>query len=181
MITDVGEIAAVRGMIEEVQRELGSNAAIQVGAMIETPASALLADRVLREVDFVSIGSNDLTQYMLAMDRMHSELAHRIDGLHPAVLSLIANVAAAGEQQKKLVAICGGLASEPTAVPILVGLGVRELSVVPTLIPQIKGIVRALHVDACRRLAQHALEQHTAEQVRAIASEFARSQAKVAS
>jgi multiphosphoryl transfer protein len=181
MITDVGEIAAVRGMVEEVQQELGFTAAIQVGAMIETPASALLADRILREVDFVSIGSNDLTQYTLAMDRTHSELAHRIDGLHPAVLSLIGNVAAAGDKQKKLVAVCGGLASEPTAVPILVGLGVRELSVVPTLVPQVKGIVRALQLDACWRLAQRALEQQTAEEVRAIANEFARTQAKVAS
>jgi multiphosphoryl transfer protein len=181
MITDVGEIAAVRGMIEEVQHELGSTAAIQIGAMIETPASALLADRILREVDFVSIGSNDLTQYTLAMDRTHSELAHRIDGLHPAVLSLIANVTAAGEKQKKLVAVCGGLASEPTAAPILVGLGVRELSVVPTLVPQVKCIVRALQLDACWRLAQRALEQQTAEEVRAIANEFARTQAEVAS
>jgi phosphoenolpyruvate-protein kinase (PTS system EI component) len=168
-------------MIDEVQQELRSTAAIQIGAMIETPASALLADRVLREVDFVSIGSNDLTQYTLAMDRTHSELAHRIDGLHPAVLSLIANVAAAGEKQKKLVAVCGGLASEPTAVPILVGLGVRELSVVPTLVPQVKSIVRALQLDACWRLAQRALEQQTAEEVRAIVNEFARTQAKVAS
>ncbi len=181
MVTDVGEIAAVRGMIQEVQHELGSTAAIQIGAMIETPASALLADRILREVDFVSIGSNDLTQYTLAMDRTHSELAHRIDGLHPAVLSLIANVAAAGEKQKKLVAVCGGLASEPTAVPILVGLGVRELSVVPTLVPQVKCIVRALQSDSCWRLAQRALEQQTAEEVRAIANEFARTQAKVPS
>ena len=181
MITDVGEIAAVRRMIEEVQQELGSTAAIQIGAMIETPASALLAGRVLREVDFVSIGSNDLTQYTLAMDRTHSELAHRIDGLHPAVLSLIATVAAEGEKQKKLVAVCGGLASEPTAVPILIGLGVRELSVVPTLVPQVKCIVRALQLDACWRLAHHALEQQTAEEVRAIANEFARTQAKVAS
>lgn len=181
MITDLGEIAAVRAMVLEVQQELESSAAIQIGAMIETPASALLADRILREVDFGSIGSNDLTQYTLAMDRTHGELAHRIDGLHPAVLSLIGTVAAAGEQQEKLVAVCGGLASEPIAIPILVGLGVRELSVVPTLVPQVKSIVRALRLDACRSLAQRALEQRTAEDVRALGNEFARAQAKVAS
>lgn len=181
MVTDVGEIRAVRGMIDEVQRELGCSIPVQVGAMIETPASALLADRLLREVDFVSIGSNDLTQYTLAMDRTHSDLAHRIDGLHPAVLSLIANVGAAGEQQNKLVALCGGLASEPTAVPLLLGLGVRELSVVPTLVPQMKSIVRVLQLDACQRLARRALEQQTAEEVRTLANEFARMQAKVIS
>ncbi len=90
MITDPAEIRAVRRMLDEVRRELGITSPVQVGAMIETPASAVIAGRIAREVDFLSIGTNDLTQYTLAMDRGHAELAHRIDGLHPAVLNLIA-------------------------------------------------------------------------------------------
>jgi phosphoenolpyruvate-protein phosphotransferase len=181
MITDTGEIHAVRRILDEVQQELGREGTIPLGAMIETPASALLASRLLREVDFLSIGTNDLTQYTLAMDRGHSDLAHRIDGLHPAVLTLIASVARAGDEHKKLVAVCGGLASEPTAVPLLLGLGVRELSVVPTLVPQTKALIRSLRMDSCERLAHRALELETAEQVRALANEFAQSQSRVTS
>jgi phosphoenolpyruvate-protein phosphotransferase len=171
MVTDPGEIRAVRRMLDEVRRELGIAAPVQVGAMIETPSSAVIASRIVREVDFLSVGTNDLTQYTLAMDRGHAELAHRIDGLHPAVLSLIAMTVAAANEHDKLVAVCGGLASEPAAVPILIGLGVRELSVVPTLVPQLKSLIRTLTVESCRALAQRALAMDTAEAVRALANE----------
>lgn len=171
MITDPAEIRAVRRMLDEVRRELGIASPVQVGAMIETPASAVIASRIAREVDFLSIGTNDLTQYTLAMDRGHAELAHRIDGLHPAVLNLIAMTVDAANEHDKLVAVCGGLASEPAAVPILIGLGVRELSVVPTLVPQLKSLIRTVTVDACRSLAQRALAMDTAEAVRALANE----------
>lgn len=171
MITDPAEIRAVRRMLDEVRRELAITSPVQVGAMIETPASAVIAGRIAREVDFLSIGTNDLTQYTLAMDRGHAELAHRIDGLHPAVLNLIAMTVDAAEEQDKLVAVCGGLASEPAAVPILIGLGVRELSVVPTLVPQLKSLIRTVTVEACRSLAQRAIAMDTAEAVRALANE----------
>jgi phosphocarrier protein FPr/phosphocarrier protein len=181
MITDPGEIRAVRRMLDEVRRELAISAPVQVGAMIETPASAVIAGRIAREVDFLSIGTNDLTQYTLAMDRGHAELAHRIDGLHPAVLNLIAMTVDAAEEHGKLVAVCGGLASEPAAVPILIGLGVRELSVVPTLVPQLKSVIRTLTLDACRSLAQRALAMDTAEAVRALANDFSAAESQVAS
>jgi len=171
MITDPAEIRAVRRMLDEVRRELGITSAVPVGAMIETPASAVIASRIAREVDFLSIGTNDLTQYTLAMDRGHAELAHRIDGLHPAVLNLIAMTVDAANEHHKLVAVCGGLASEPAAVPILIGLGVRELSVVPTLVPQLKSLIRTVTVEACRSLAERALAMDTAEAVRALANE----------
>jgi len=171
MITDPAEIRAVRRMLDEVRRELGITSAVHVGAMIETPASAVIADRIAREVDFLSIGTNDLTQYTLAMDRGHAELAHRIDGLHPAVLNLISMAVHASHEHDKPVAVCGGLASEPAAVPILIGLGVRELSVVPTLVPQLKSLIRTVTVEACRSLAKRALEMDTAEAVRALANE----------
>jgi phosphocarrier protein FPr/phosphocarrier protein len=181
MITDTAEIRAVRRMIEEVRRELRISGSIAVGAMIETPAAALLAERVANEVEFLSIGTNDLTQYTLAMDRGHSELAHRIDGLHPAVLRLIATTVAAADKHSRFVAVCGGLASEPAAVPVLLGLGVHELSVVPTLIPQLKSLIRTLTLDACRSLAQRALALDTAEAVRALVNDFSASEPQVAS
>jgi phosphoenolpyruvate-protein phosphotransferase len=181
MITDTAEIRAVRRMIDEVRRELRYGGSIAVGAMIETPAAALLAERVANEVEFLSIGTNDLTQYTLAMDRGHSELAHRIDGLHPAVLRLIATTVAAADKQSRFVAVCGGLASEPAAVPVLLGLGVHELSVVPTLVPQLKSLIRTLTLDACRSLAQRALTLDTAEAVRALVNDFSASEPQVAS
>ena len=113
-------------------------ARISLGAMIETPAAALTAAALLREVDFLSIGSNDLTQYTLAMDRGHPQLAARLDALHPAVLRLIARTAQAAHAQGRHTAVCGGLASEPLAAPLLIGLGVNELSAVPAVIPQLK-------------------------------------------
>lgn len=181
MITDPAEIRAVRRMLDEVRRELGITTVVQVGAMVETPASAVIAGRIAREVEFLSIGTNDLTQYTLAMDRGHADLAHRIDGLHPAVLNLIAMTVDAAEEHDKLVAVCGGLASEPAAVPILIGLGVRELSVVPTLVPQLKSLIRTLTVEACRALAQRALVMDTAEAVRALANEFCVSETRAVS
>jgi phosphocarrier protein FPr/phosphocarrier protein len=181
MITDTAEIRAVRRMIDDVRRELRISGSIAVGAMIETPAAALLAERVANEVEFLSIGTNDLTQYTLAMDRGHSELAHRIDGLHPAVLRLIATTVAAADRHSRFVAVCGGLASEPAAVPVLLGLGVQELSLVPTLIPQLKSLIRTLTLDSCRSLAQRALALDTAEAVRALVNDFSASEPQVAS
>jgi phosphoenolpyruvate-protein phosphotransferase len=181
MITDTAEIRAVRRMIDEVRRELRHTGSIAVGAMIETPAAALLAERVANEVEFLSIGTNDLTQYTLAMDRGHSELAHRIDGLHPAVLRLIAATVTAAEKHSRFVAVCGGLASEPAAVPVLLGLGVHELSVVPTLVPQLKSLIRTLTLDACRSLAQRAVALDTADAVRALVNDFSVSESQVAS
>jgi phosphocarrier protein FPr/phosphocarrier protein len=174
MITDAGEIRAVRLMLDELRREqspmtLGDREPIVLGAMIETPASAVMADRIAREVDFLSIGTNDLTQYTLAMDRGHPELAARLDALHPAVLRLIGKVTEAANVHGRTVAVCGGLASDPVAVPILIGLGVHELSMVPGIIPQLKALIATLNVEECRSLAARALEQETAEAVRALA------------
>ena len=168
MITDAGEIRAVRAMIEELRLEVGRTDPVEVGAMIETPASAVMADRIAREADFLSVGTNDLTQYTLAMDRGHPELAARLDALHPAVLRLISTVVTAAKLNGRMVAICGGLASDPVAVPILIGLGVHELSMVPAVIPQLKALISTLNIDECTALANQALDRETAEDVRAL-------------
>jgi phosphoenolpyruvate-protein kinase (PTS system EI component) len=167
-------------MLDEVRRELAVAASIQVGAMVETPASAVLADHIARDVDFLSVGTNDLTQYALAMDRGHAELAARIDGLHPAVLRLIAMAAAAANKHGKQAAVCGGLASDPAAAAILIGLGITELSVVPAMIPQLKQLIGTLSMDACRALSQRALEQESAAAVRALVLSTAPAQVQVA-
>lgn len=164
MVTDVAEIQTVRDALAEV----GPQARIEIGAMIETPAAALTADRIAAASDFLSIGSNDLTQYALAMDRGHPELARRIDALHPAVLRLISIAASAGTRSGKTVAVCGGIAADPAAVPLLIGYGVRELSVVPSVIAPLKRQVRELDVEECAALAARALELESAAHVRAL-------------
>jgi phosphoenolpyruvate-protein phosphotransferase len=168
MITDAAEVRAVRAIVNEIQAQFGQHAPVEVGAMIETPAAALTARHILTAADFLSIGSNDLTQYALAMDRGHPELARKIDALHPAVLELIALAASAGERAGKLVAVCGGMAADAAAVPILIGLGVRELSVVPAAVPALKRQVRELDIRECAALAKRALEAESAADVRAL-------------
>jgi multiphosphoryl transfer protein len=171
MVTDLSEILAVRHVVDELMAELGTPARIELGAMIETPAAALLASSLIREADFLSIGSNDLTQYTLAMDRGHAELAGRADALHPAVLKLIAAAASAGAAAGKMVAVCGGVAADRLAVPILLGLGVRELSVVPAMVPAVKRGIRSLRMDACGELAMRCLDLTSAAEVRALAAQ----------
>ena len=170
MITEVAEIRAVRALTTELAREAGRAEPVELGVMIETPASALMAESLCAEADFLSIGTNDLTQYTLAMDRGHAELAPRIDGLHPAVLRLIRRTAEAAHAGGRPVAVCGGLASDPAAVPILIGLGVHELSAVPSVIPRLKALIGALTLEDCVRLAHRALEQESAAAVRRLAS-----------
>jgi phosphocarrier protein FPr/phosphocarrier protein len=157
-------------LLDEVCRELGRAERISVGVMIETPASAVLAERIAAVADFLSIGTNDLTQYTLAMDRGNPQLAARLDALHPAVLRLIARTAEGARTHGRHVAVCGGLASEPLAAPLLVGLGVHELSAVPAVIPQLKARIEGVSLSECRALAQQALEQESAAAVRALAS-----------
>ncbi len=168
MVNEVAELRSVRTMLHECARELGLSTLPALGVMIETPAAAVLADQLAREADFLSIGSNDLSQYVLAMDRAHPELAARLDGLHPAVLRLIAGVVDAGQRAGRSVSICGGLGSDLGAIPVLVGLGIRELSVVPAAIPRIKRCLRELDLVACQTLARSALECTSAEDVRAL-------------
>ena len=178
MITDVAEIRAVRAMVEEARGEIGRHDPIEVGVMIETPASALQAESIAVEADFFSIGTNDLTQYTLAMDRGHPELAARLDALHPAVLRLIARTAQAAQAHGRMTAVCGGLASDPVAAPILIGLGVQELSAVPSVIPRLKAITRKLTLAGCAEIARQALEQTSAEAVRALALRVAAQQSE---
>jgi phosphoenolpyruvate-protein kinase (PTS system EI component) len=166
MISDVAELVAVREQINRLAISMSLTERPQLGVMVEVPSAAVLADQLAREADFLSLGTNDLTQYTLAMDRGHPGLAGRLDGLHPAVLRLIAMTVDGATRQGKWVGVCGALASDLEAVPVLIGLGVRELSVSPGMVPQVKARVRTLDLDGCRREARLILELASAAEVR---------------
>ena len=169
MITEAAEVVAVRAVLDELRAELALKERIEVGVMIETPASAVIADGLVGVADFLSVGTNDLTQYTLAMDRGHPQLAPRLDAIHPAVLRLIEGAAQAAAVRGRMVAVCGGLASEPLAAPLLVGLGVHELSAVGAVIPQLKAALSRVTVAQCRELARSALAAPDAAAVRELA------------
>ncbi len=166
MIADIGEMRAARAIVEELRAELDAPP-VEIGIMIEVPSAAMMADVLAREADFFSIGTNDLTQYTLAMDRMHPTLASKADDLHPAVLRLIAKTVEGAHASGKWVGICGNLGGKPEAVPILVGLGVDELSIAITDIPLVKAQIRTLSLAQCQERARQALACATAAEVRA--------------
>lgn len=172
MIASTDELRRVREVVDRVRAELGISDPVSVGVMIETPAAAVTADLLAREADFLSVGTNDLTQYALAMDRGNPAVAGAIDGLHPAVLRMIAETCRGAARHDRWTGVCGGLASDLLAVPILVGLGVTELSATAALVPEIKALVASLSMDACRAHAAAALQCGSAAEVRILAREF---------
>ncbi len=165
MITTMEDLLTAKSILEEERKKLGANT-IPVGIMVEVPATAIMAKQFAKEVDFFSIGTNDLTQYTLAIDRGHPRLAAQADGLNPSVLQLIATTVEGAHSENKWVGICGGIASEALAVPILVGLGVDELSASIPSIPAVKAQVRAYSLRECEALAKQALQQNSAMAVR---------------
>ncbi len=167
MIALLDEWHAARAILEEERERLGV-ASIEAGIMIEVPSAALLADRFATDADFFSIGTNDLTQYTLAMDRGHPRLAPQVDGLSPAVLRLIDLTVRAANKYGRRTAVCGGIGGDPQAIPLLVGIGVNELSVSVPAIPAVKAQIRRLRLERCRELARAALECGTAAEVRAL-------------
>jgi phosphoenolpyruvate-protein phosphotransferase len=171
MVTDLEEVERARDMLNVAAQSLGRPMPA-LGVMIETPASALRVAQLATVADYFSIGTNDLSQYTLAMDRGHPELAARLDALHPAVLRLIAMTVEGAARLGRSVSVCGALAGDDDALPILVGLGIRELSVTVAAIPRIKRRVRALDTAACVRAAGRALEARDAAAVRALAREL---------
>jgi phosphocarrier protein FPr/phosphocarrier protein len=171
MVATIEEVLAAKKILLE---EAGDRAnSIKVGVMIEVPATALIAEPLAREVDFFSIGTNDLTQYTLAMDRGHPKLAKQADALHPAVLRLIGMTVEGAHKHGKWVGVCGGIASDAMAVPVLAGLGVDELSVSIPAVGSIKAQLARLTMDKARQLAAEVLRLGTAAEVRALLAPFA--------
>ncbi len=169
MVTSPGELVQAKAIAEEVRREVGA-APVEIGIMIEVPAAVVMADHFAREVDFFSIGTNDLTQYVLAMDRGHPVLAPQADGLHPAVLRMVRQTVEAAKGAGIWVGACGGIAGDPAGAMLLAGLGVFELSVGIPSIAAIKARLRGLSMHKLQELARRALDCRSAAEVRALVS-----------
>jgi phosphocarrier protein FPr len=177
MIANLDEVQFGRAILEQAHQELENEGLehawpVETGIMVETPAAALLAPVLAPHVGFFSVGTNDLTQYALAAERGNPGLAHYSDGLHPAVLQLIGQVVRAAQPLGKWVGVCGELAGDPVAVAVLVGLGVRELSMNPGSIPRVKKIIGQMRIGAAESLALQVLQADSAPSVRALAQTF---------
>ena len=172
MVASVDELRQVRAVVERLRGEMGVTTPVEVGVMVETPAAAMTADLLAAEADFLSIGTNDLTQYVLAMDRGNPAVAAGVDAMHPAVLRMIGETCRLAAVHGRWVGVCGGLASDPAALPILVGLGITELSAVPGFVAEAKQIVRGLTLVEARAHAELALQCKSAAEVRALARAF---------
>jgi phosphotransferase system enzyme I (PtsP) len=175
MISSIEELREAKAILQEVRREFEREGQefdedMPVGIMVEVPSTAISAASFARECDFFSIGTNDLIQYTLAVDRGNERVAHLYEGLHPAVLTLVDQTVSVAKRARIPVSVCGELASNPLAVPILVGLGIQELSVVPAAVPVVKEIVRALDSRDVEEDARHALAASSARDVQAIAA-----------
>jgi phosphotransferase system enzyme I (PtsI) len=140
---------------------------VPLGVMIETPAAAVASDTLTAHVDFFSIGTNDLVQYTLAVDRGNANLATRFTPLHPAVLKLIRRTVVTGEEHQLTVAVCGEMASQPLMAFALIGLGVRQLSVAPRSVPLVKRLMRGISVEVAEAAAEAALAMGTAAEAEA--------------
>lgn len=171
MISSVEEIVEANGLLEKAKEELRSaqipfQENIPVGAMIETPSAALIVDRILEFVDYISIGTNDLIQYVLAVDRINENVAHLYQPFHPSVLKILREIFVTAESMRKPVSICGELGGDPMATFLLLGLGkVHELSMEPHSIPKVKKILRKITLKEARELADHALSLSTSDEI----------------
>jgi phosphoenolpyruvate-protein kinase (PTS system EI component) len=156
MVSTVGEVRAARRLLLEAQRELFPGKTpppLEVGIMVEVPAAAVAADVLAAEADFFSLGTNDLAQYLFAADRTNPDVAPLADSLHPAMLRVIGDVAAAAHRHRRWVGICGEMASDPWALPLLIGLGLDELSVHPPAVAATKARLRRLNAADCAQAA----------------------------
>jgi phosphocarrier protein FPr len=169
MITSVPELIALRERCETIRAELDAPH-VPIGIMIEVPAAAVVSHALAAHADFFSVGTNDLTQYALAIDRQNPELASEADSLHPAVLRLIAMTVEGARKHNRWVGVCGGLAGDPFGAALLAGLGVTELSMTPRDIPAVKARIRASAMGDLQALAARALAAETAADVRALNS-----------
>jgi phosphotransferase system enzyme I (PtsI) len=164
-VTAVEEVRQARAILHEVATELGQEIRVPIGVMVEVPAAALAADLLAREVDFFTIGTNDLIQYCLAVDRTDDRVSDLYEPLHPALLRLIRLVRRAGVRQGIPVALCGEMASDPALLGLLIGLGLTEFSMTSAAIPMAREVVRDLHADEARRIASHALRLSSAPEI----------------
>ncbi|WP_083747424.1 phosphoenolpyruvate--protein phosphotransferase [Teichococcus deserti] len=178
MVTVPSEVAQAREIYERVARRLRRKGVPlpeklpPLGAMIETPGAALAADAIALEADFFAIGTNDLAMYTLAVDRAEAEVAHLYDPLHPAVLRLVQFATEAALRLRMPVSVCGEMAGNPRLVPLLLGLGIRTLSMNASAIPRVKQVVRTLQIDDCARFARRVMEQSDPKRIQELVMAF---------
>jgi len=179
MISGLEELKEANALLEDYKAELrkegvGFDENLEVGAMIETPSAAIVAESLAKRLKFLSIGTNDLIQYSLAVDRMNEKIAHLYEPTHPAILRLIRLTVEAGHKHQCPVSVCGEMASDPVLVPLLLGLGVDELSVSAALLPPIKFIIRRLKLGEAKELAEFALNCESSREILGRCQELAR-------
>jgi phosphoenolpyruvate-protein kinase (PTS system EI component) len=167
LISCVSELQRARQIIQEetdliANQEQRTVRAIPVGVMIEVPAAVMMVEQLAAEADFLSVGTNDLIQYLLAVDRNNKQVSYLYQPLHPAVLQAIDRVIRVAQQQQKPLSVCGEMAADPMYAAILVGMGIRRLSMTPTAIPLVKEAVKAIDTQIVYQLVQEALTQNTA-------------------
>src|SRR6185295_14177127 len=179
MISGLQELTMANALLAQYKAELRGEGipyddSIEVGAMIEIPSAAVAAESLGRHVKFFSIGTNDLIQYSLAVDRLNERIAHLYEPTHPAIVRLIKMTAEAGRKNKIWVSVCGEMASDPVLAPLLLGLGVDELSASPPLVPPVKFLIRRMKLSEAKELAQFALSSESAADILARCQELAR-------
>jgi phosphotransferase system enzyme I (PtsI) len=170
MVSSLEEVRQLRGVVKEVEDELMSQKAdfekgIPIGVMVEVPSLAIMAVKLMKEVDFVSIGTNDLVQFTLAVDRDNDLVSHLYQPLNPSILWLIKNVVEAGKTYGKNVSICGEIAGDPSCFPLLFGLGLREFSVAPVSMLEIKEIARLVTGEKASHIASEALGMDSPKEI----------------
>jgi len=171
MISCLTELNTTREIIEETKYDLSREGQefddrLKLGILVEVPAAVAIADLLAREVDFFSIGTNDLIQYALAIDRVNEQVGYLYDTLHPAILRLIRHVVSAGQARGIPVSMCGEMAGDPVNLPILLALGFDELSMNALAIPMVKKFIRAVTFEECMELSREAFEMQEAQEIR---------------
>ncbi|TMA08907.1 MAG: hypothetical protein E6J89_13860 [Deltaproteobacteria bacterium] len=184
MVSSIDEILKVKEVLAEVREELEREEVpfdhqMELGIMIEVPSAVQLASRIIREVDFFSIGTNDLIQYLLAVDRSNRKVAELYEPLHPAVLSALAHTIEAAKKEGKRVGMCGEMASDPLCALLLLGMGLEEFSMGSLFIPVVKKIIRSVTYQAAKAAAQIALQMDTVGEIKKYLFEEMRDQGMV--
>lgn len=179
MISSVSEVDQANALLEEYKVELRKentpfNQDMEVGVMIEIPSAALAADALARKVDFFSVGTNDLIQYSLAVDRLNEKIAHLYEPTHPAILKLIQMTVEAARKNGIWVGVCGEMAADPQVAPLLLGLGIEELSMAPLSVPRIKFLIRRMKMSEARELADCALHSESPQEILKNCGDYAR-------
>jgi phosphotransferase system enzyme I (PtsI) len=179
MISGLDELLQANALLEECRTELRAenvpfDANLDIGAMIEVPSAVMVAESLARRLKFLSLGTNDLIQYTLAVDRMNEKVAHLYEPTNPAILRLIKATVDAGHKHGNWVGVCGEMAGDPVLTPLLLGLGVDELSATPSLVPPVKFLIRRLKLEEAKSLADFALNSESGAEILARCQKLAR-------